>query len=80
MKPAILLAALALSGCATTKYVTRDCLTKAQLAEIEAQAPPKVRDQLNGDAQHDVKILAANIVRLRAYEDLLTGSLRVCAA
>lgn len=76
----VLLAALALSGCAHTRYLTRDCLTKQQLAEIERQAPPKVRDQLNGQADHDVKVLAANVLRLRAYQGLLTDTLRICSS
>lgn len=80
MKPALILAALALSGCATTKYVSRSCITPQQLTEIEAQAPPKVRSQLNGNAQHDLNIVAANLVRRLAYEDLLLGTLKVCAA
>lgn len=75
-----LLAALALSACAGPRYLTRSCVSKQQLAEIEAQAPPRVKAQLNGNAQHDLNIVAANLVRRLAYEDLLLGTLKVCAA
>lgn len=77
---AILLAALALSACAGPHYLTKACISKEQLAELEHQAPPKVKDKLTGDAQKDVKILAGNLIRRGAYEQLLLDSLRVCAS
>lgn len=79
MKPALLLAALALSGCVTTKYVTRSCITPAQLEQLKSAAPPKVRDKLTGKADEDVRILAGSNIRLRSYSDGLIEVLKVCA-
>lgn len=40
--------------------------------------PPKIGQLLNGDAQHDLNLLAASAVRLRAYGDVLLSLVRAC--
>ena len=71
--------ALALTGCATThSYTPVYCLTKAQYEELKAKAPPKVRDQLTGEADKDIRIIAGSAIRLRAYSDGLLTVLGGC--
>lgn len=70
--------ALALTGCATTRYVPTYCLDKTQYDQLKSQEPPKVHNQLNGDASHDVGPLAGSAIRLRAYGDALLGVLGGC--
>lgn len=65
-KPAIILALL-LTGCAHTRYVTIPCLTKEQLAERQKAEPPKIHDQLSGDAAKDIRPIAGSAVELRAW-------------
>lgn len=79
MRLAIVIAAIALAGCAGPRYLTKSCITPAQLEQLKQQAPDTVREKLTGNAQQDVKILAANIIRRRAYEGLLVDSLTLCA-
>ena len=69
MKPLypIMLASMLLTGCTTTKFVRVSCLTKEQLAERQKAEPPLVHDELNGDAQHDIKIIGGSAVELRAW-------------
>ena len=69
------LAALALSGCATTKYATVYCLSHDQQLPAE---PPKIRSELNGDAAHDVGPLAGSAIRLRAWGEGLQSVLNGC--
>ena len=76
--------ALALPGCALMKrkvelrYVSVYCLSHDQFEQLKAQQPPKVRAHLNGQAEHDAKILAGSAVRLRAYSDGLLEILGGC--
>jgi hypothetical protein len=60
-------ALLALSGCATTRYVSVPCLTKDQLAERKSAEPPHVSDKLSGKADEDVKVIAGSAIRLRSW-------------
>jgi hypothetical protein len=73
-----LLLILALAGCTTTRYVPTHCLTPAQYDALAAQMPPKIREQLTGKADSDIKIIAASGVRLRGYADGLLGVLKGC--
>ena len=75
---AFLLVAAFNSGCATTRYVSVPCISRAQLDQLRAQEPPKVRQLLNGQADHDLKIIAANDIRFRAYADGLLTVLGGC--
>lgn len=57
--------ALALSGCAPhVRYISTPCIAKDQALPNE---PDKIGQKLTGRADEDVKILAANAIRLRAY-------------
>jgi hypothetical protein len=72
------IAALALSGCAHTRYVTIHCITKAQLEQLAKQKPGKVRDQLTGKADEDIKKVAGRLVRVEAWGDGLLDVLGGC--
>ena len=69
---------LALTGCTTVRYVPTHCLTRPQFEQLKASQPPKVRDQLTGDAARDVGILAGSAIRLRAHDDGLLQVLGGC--
>jgi hypothetical protein len=72
------LGGLALTGCATTRYATSYCVTRAQLEQLKQSQPAKVRDQLTGQADRDTQILAGNLIRLRAHDDGLLTVLGGC--
>lgn len=72
---ALLLTALALTGCATTRYAPVHCLTHDQALPAE---PPKIKDKLTGDAAQDVGTLAGSAIRLRAWGEGLQTILEGC--
>lgn len=72
------LTALSLTGCAQTRYVRVYCITKEQLAELQRQKPAKIRDQLTGRADEDLKKVAGRLVRVEAYADGLIDVLGGC--
>ena len=74
----VMLAAIALTGCTTTRYAPTYCLTRAQLEQLKTQEPGKIHSQLNGDAAHDVGPLAGSAIRLRAYGEGLLVVLGGC--
>jgi hypothetical protein len=80
LKPAgiVLAAALALTGCAHTRFVQTYCLTRAQYEQLKAQQPPKVHGSLTGQADRDTQILAGSLIRVRAYSDGLLTILAGC--
>lgn len=78
MKPALILAALLLSGCAH-KVVTRSCITPEQLQQLKDAEPPKVGDSLTGRADEDVRTLGGSAIRLRAWGGALIDTLEICA-
>lgn len=69
----------ALAGCTTTRVVTMQCLTPAQVQQLRDAMPPHIRDSLTGDAQRDLRIIAGSAVRLRGYSEELLGVLETCA-
>jgi hypothetical protein len=73
------LAFLLLAGCAHQPLMT-SCITKDQLAELERQEPPKVKDKLTGHADEDIRPIAGSNLRLRAWGHNLLDTLRVCAS
>jgi hypothetical protein len=75
MRSALILAALALSGCATTRFAPTYCLTHNQQLPSE---PPKVKDKLTGQADKDLTIVAGSAIRLRAYASGLREILEGC--
>jgi hypothetical protein len=77
-KLATILAAIALTGCATTRYAPTYCLTRAQFEQLKAQQPPKVHGSLTGQADRDSQILAGSLIRVRAYSDGLLTILAGC--
>ena len=40
--------------------------------------PPKIGQLLNGDSQHDLNLVAASAIRLRAYGDVLLALVTAC--
>jgi hypothetical protein len=71
-------ATIALSGCATTqpvRYTPVYCLSPETQLPAE---PPKVHDQLTGEADKDAGILAGSAIRLRAWGEALNHILEGC--
>jgi hypothetical protein len=77
-RAAILLAALALSGCAHVRYVTSPCVSQEQLDELKRAEPPKIHDKLTGRADEDIKPMAGSNIRLRAWGNGLLNVLGGC--
>jgi hypothetical protein len=72
-------ACLALSACAPhVRYVSIYCITPPQLQKLKDAEPPKVGNQLTGQAQDDFKIIAGNDVELRQYSGDLLNVLGNC--
>lgn len=78
LTPALLVAASMLSGCVTTRYAPVHCLSKEQLEQLKAQKPGKIRDQLTGQADEDLKKVAGRLVRVEAWGDGLITVLGGC--
>lgn len=76
MKPAIILAALLLSGC-SHRFVKIPCLTPDQLEQRKSAEPKLVGPDLTGDAQKDVRIIGGSAKELRSWGkgnlDILSG-------
>lgn len=71
--------ALALAGCAHTRYTQIHCLTPDQYQKLKDAEPPKIGDKLTGRADEDIKPIAGSAVRLRAWGQGLLGVLGGCA-
>lgn len=54
------------------------CITAEQYRELIAREPARVNAQLNGDARHDLDLVAASAIRLRAYAGELRAALKAC--
>ena len=54
------------------------CLTAEQMNALIAREPARVNAQLNGDARHDLDLVAASAIRLRAYAGELRAALKAC--
>jgi hypothetical protein len=78
--PGLFLAALALTGCATThtRWVQTYCVTPDQYAKLKQAEPGKIGSQLDGNAQHDLKLIAGNDLELRTFSDGLLGVIGGC--
>lgn len=74
----LIAALLCMTGCTTTRYVQTACLSQAQYDALAAQMPPKIASQLTGQADSDIKIIAASGVRLRGYAGGLLAVLKGC--
>jgi hypothetical protein len=72
---ASLLLALALTGCATTRYAPTYCLSHNQALPAE---PPKVHNQLTGQADRDLEIVSGSAIRLRSWGEGLETILEGC--
>lgn len=75
---AIIMLTLPAGMCTTTRYVTVPCLTQEQYDKLKADEPPKVKDQLTGEADKDIRIIGGSAVRLRAWGNGLLGVLGGC--
>jgi hypothetical protein len=82
MRRLLALSALAVlaSGCATTKtrWVQTYCVTPDQYAKLKSAEPGKIGSQLDGNAQHDLKLIAGNDLELRTFSDGLLGVIGSC--
>lgn len=79
LRPAFACLALALTGCAPhPRFIQTYCLTQAQFDQLKQSQPPKVRSQLTGEADKDLRIIAGSAIRLRAYSDGLITVLGGC--
>lgn len=80
----VVAAGAALPGCALLphrtvyRYVSTACVTREQYAELKSQEPPKIHSRLNGDEDHDIKIIAGSLIRVRSYADGLLEVLGGC--
>lgn len=85
MRLLICLAALALSACATTQPgiqirtvevpVPEPCLPADEIPP----EPPRINELLTGDPAHDISIVAASALRLRAWGQELSAAMKACA-
>jgi hypothetical protein len=73
-----MVAALTLSGCVSTRYISTHCVTKGQLEELKKSQPGRIGRKLTGNAEKDSRILAGNLIRLRAHDDGLLEVLGGC--
>ena len=73
----IIMAALAASGCATTRYVATPCIAKDQALPVE---PERVKHRLTGKADEDLRIVSGSALRLRVWGQGLNGILEGCRA
>ena len=71
--------ALAVSGCATTRYAPVHCVSPQQLQKLKDAEPPKIGSRLTGQAQDDLKIIAGNNVELRQYGHGLLSVIEGCS-
>jgi hypothetical protein len=79
VRPALILVALALTGCAGhVRYVSTYCVSQDQYAKLKHAEPGKIGSQLDGNAQHDLKLIAGNDLELRTFSDGLLGVIGSC--
>jgi hypothetical protein len=69
---------VALESCQHTRYTPVYCVTPQQLERLKANKPSKVRDQLTGQADEDLKKVAGRLVRVEAWGDGLLTVLGGC--
>lgn len=74
-----MLACMLLTGCQTTRFIRVSCVTKEQLAELQAKRPGKIRDRLTGKADEDLRLVTGKLVRVEAWGDGLLDVLGGCA-
>jgi hypothetical protein len=78
MRALIPLAALILTSCTTIRYQPVYCITKEQLAELQAQRPQAIRDKLTGKADEDLKLVTGKLIRVQAWGNSLIDILGAC--
>lgn len=66
------------TACAHTRFVQTYCLTRQQFEELKRSQPERVKSQLTGQADKDIRIIAGNAIRLRAHDDGLLTVLGGC--
>jgi hypothetical protein len=66
------------SACTTIRYQPVYCITKEQLAELQAQRPQAIRDKLTGKADEDLKLVTGKLIRVQAWSDGLIDVLGAC--
>lgn len=78
---AVAAAALALSACATRERIVRvpvstPCISRDQ---IPPDPDRNISSRFNGNAEHDISIIAANLIRWREHGEMLRGLLEECS-
>ena len=85
MKRSLLLLAVALGGCAHQREVEiREVPVPTPVPCVDAQRipaePPRVAQRFNGNARHDLQILAENAQDLRSWGQAMHSLLEACAS
>ena len=85
MKRLLLLLAVPMGGCAHQREVEiREVAVPTPVACVRQEQipaePPRVAQRFNGNARHDLEILAENAQDLRAWGQELHGLLEGCAS
>ena len=73
-----MLACMLLTGCQRTRYVRVYCISPEQLAELERARPGKIRDQLTGKADEDLRTVTGKLIRVEAWGGGLLDVLGGC--
>jgi hypothetical protein len=61
------------------KPIPTPCLAITDWKALLAKEPARIAALLTGDARHDLDLVAASAIRLRAYTQALQAALRACA-
>lgn len=69
----------ALAACATPQTIVQTCVTPEQYEELKRQEPPKVKDELSGRADQDIRVISGSAIRLRAWGRGLLGVVEGCS-
>lgn len=76
----LMLASMLVTGCTTTRFITRDCVSKEQVEQLRQAEPPKVGPSLTGRADEDLKIVSGSAIRLRTWGRGLISVLEGCSS
>lgn len=80
MRAALLIALLALSGCAPhVRYISTPCLNSEQVQKLRDAEPPRVHEKLTGRADEDLRTVSGSALRLRSWGEGLLDVIEGCA-
>lgn len=83
MKPALLILTVLVAGCAHQREVEiREVAVPTPVTCVDParipQEPPRVAQRFNGNARHDLEILAGNAQELRSWGQEMRSLLELC--